>query len=104
MVQNARGKTLWTNLLMCYCGADMSQDESHHGRCTLNPADACLMAFETADMGVFQASDLSPTGIQCAYKVSCVGIPDTSLPCAAHLCRHMPSRVSLFILLFECQL
>ena len=46
MVQNAKGKTLWTNLLMCYCGADMSQDESHHSRCTPKLAGACLNALE----------------------------------------------------------
>ena len=46
MVQNAKGKTLWTNLLMCYCGADMSQDESHHSRCTPNLARACLNALK----------------------------------------------------------
>ena len=63
MVQNAKGKTLWTNLLMCYCGADMSQDESHHSRCTPNHAEACLIACETRDTGVLQAHHLVLTAL-----------------------------------------
>ena len=35
VMQNMEGHSCWKNILSCYCGADMSQDESHHSRCAL---------------------------------------------------------------------
>lgn len=36
-VQNVEGGTFWKSILTCYCGADMSQDESHHSRYNPTP-------------------------------------------------------------------
>ena len=85
MVQNAKGKTLWTNLLMCYCGADMSQDESHHSRCTSNLAGACLNALEDKT----QESYRRLTCVLEAYSVHWT---------------YILSFVSLFFMLSRCQL
>ena len=77
MVQNAKGKTLWTNLLMCYCGADMSQDESHHSRCTPNLAGACLIALETSDTEDSYSRLtclLEACSVHWEYTLSCVSI------------------------------
>ena len=32
VMQNMEGHSCWKNILSCYCGADMTQDESHHSR------------------------------------------------------------------------
>lgn len=32
VLQNVEGHGIWKSLFSCYCGADMTQDESHHSR------------------------------------------------------------------------